>query len=363
MSTKTDADVAAEMDAAMAELRAELGGDEDSSEEATPEADSVEGDPGEDEESEEEESEEEETEEPLETEDGEAARAEVAKLFAEGNLKEACAKLDLDPAIFKVNNRQFAAARKAETEAKRLEAAAAAREAAAAAKLAESEALRTGAEKVYGPIVAGNKAYRVDKDMAKARAAIELLLEDKWENIQAQINKGATPLTPAELRVIELEQKLEAEKATKATADAAAAEAAQHAKDVAAVTTRLEKTPLAGVEGAAEEIVKVIRASYNPALKKNTLTLKEAYQQVKTAYAKKAAQLAKLTGKPPAKKDEEEEPPAKPAKRGAPARKPIAGGKPPAGKVLSEEERIDAEMRAARKEFEAEQRRAARGRK
>lgn len=357
MSTKTDADVAAEMDAAMAELRAELGGDEDSSEEATPDADSVEGNPGEDEESEEEE----ETEEPLETEDGEAARAEVAKLFAEGNLKEACAKLDLDPAIFKVNNRQFAAARKAETEAKRLEAAAAAREAAAAAKLAESEALRTGAEKVYGPIVAGNKAYRVDKDMAKARAAIELLLEDKWENIQAQINKGATPLTPAELRVIELEQRLEAEKTTKATADAAAAEAAQHAKDVAAVTTRLEKTPLAGVEGAAEEIVKVIRASYNPALKKNTLTLKEAYQQVKTAYAKKAAQLAKLTGKPKALDDDA--PPDRPAKRGAPARKPIAGGKPPAGKVLSEEERIDAEMRAARKEFEAEQRRAARGRK
>lgn len=357
MSTKSDADVDAEMTAAMAELRAELGGD-DSAEEAAPEADSVEGDPEADEESEEEE---EEKEEPLEDEDGEAARAEVAKLFADGDLKGACAKLGLDPAIFKLNNRQFAAARKAEQNAAAEKARAEKALAESAARAEKAESVQRAAEQLYGPVVAGNKAYRVDKDMAKARAAIELLFEDRWENIKAQIEKGATPLSPAELRVIELEQRLEAEKKEKEKGDAAATAAAQHAEDVAKVTGKLAGTPLEGVEGAAEDIVKVLRASYNPALKKNTLTLKEAYGQVKAAYAKKAAQLAKLTGKP--ETVEEDAPP--PARRGV-TRKPIAGDRknPPPAKVLTEEERIDAEMAQARKEFEAEQRRLARkGRK
>lgn len=356
MQSKSDADVEAEMTAAMAELRAELAPEGES---AAPEADSVESDPGEDDESEDEEAT---ADGPLESEDGEAARAEVAKLFADGNLKGAAEKLGLDPSIFKLNNRQFAAARQAENAAKRLTAEAATREAEAATALAKSEALRTGAEKVYGPIVAGNKAYRVDKDMAKARAAVELLFEDRWENIKAQIEKGATPLTPAELRVIELEQRLDAEKKAKETQDASATAAQQQAQDVATVTAKLASTPLAGVDGAAEDIVKVIRASYNPALKKNTKTLKEAYAEVKAAYAKKAAQLAKLSR--PAKAEEDEEEPAPKPRRGAPARKPIAGQKAPkADKPLTDEEKMEAEMAAARKEFDAEQRRAARGRK
>jgi hypothetical protein len=347
------------MEAEMSELRAELGG-EDAAESATTEAESVEGDPEADTASEDEESEEkDEPAETLEDERGETARAEVAKLFAEGNLKGACEKLGLDPTIFKVNNRQFAAARKAESEAKRLDAAAAAREAAAAAKLAESESLRTGAEKVYGPIVAGNKAYRVDRDMNKAKAAVELLFEDTWENIQAAIAKGSVALSPAELQVAQLRKELEDERAAKAADGASAAAAQQHAKDVEAVTGRLASTPLAGVEGAAEEIVKVIRASYNPALKKNTKTLKEAYAEVKAGLAKKAAQLAKLTGAKPSATPE----PERPAKRGA-VRKPIAGDRKPAqGVALTEEQKMEAEMAAARKEFDAEQRRAARGRK
>lgn len=353
MSTENDAAVSAQIEKEMAELRAELGGQK-APEEAAPEADSVEGDPEADEESEE--TEEEESEPALEEADGEAARAEVAKLFADGDLKGACDKLGLDPAIFKLNNRQFAAARKAESEAKRLTAEASAREAAAEARAKQAEALQAGAEKVYGPIVAGNRAYRVDRDMAKAKAALELLFEDSFENVVANIQKGVQPLTPAELRVIELEKKLEAEKAAKEKESASATAAQQQAQDVEKVSARLAGTPLEGVEGAAEEIVKAIRASYNPALKKHTVTLKEAYQQVKAAYAKKAAQLAKLAGKPRAAA-EDDEPEAKPAKRGA-VRKPIAGTRAPApARALTEEEKMAAEMKQARREFEAQQRR------
>lgn len=360
MSIDNDVDLSDRMAVEMAQLHAELGdSDEDVSESAAPEADGVEGDPGEDDESKEEDKEE--PAEPLEAEGGDEARAEVAKLFADGDLKAACAKLGLDPGIFKVNNRQFAAARQAESSAKRAAAEATARDTAAAAALAQSEALRTGAEKVYGPIVAGNKAYRVDRDMAKAKAAVELLFEDSWENIQAAIAKGVQPLSPAELRVIELERRLEAEKTEKTTKDTADAAAAQQTADVAKVTTALAKTPLADVEGAAAAIVKVIRASYNPALKKNTKTLKEAYAEVKAGYVKQVAQLAKLSGRAPKVEDEPE--PAPRGKRGAPARKPLASAQrtPPA--KVSAEDAMDAEMQAARKEFEAEQRRAARGKR
>lgn len=351
--------MAIEMAALRAELDAETPEVEDV-EEATPEADSVESDPGADEESEGEESEEE-SEPALEEADGEAARAEVAKMFADGDLKGACAKLGLDPAIFKLNNRQFAAARKAESEAKRLASEAETRQAATEARAKQAEALQAGAEKVYGPIVAGNKAYRVDRDMAKAKAALELMFEDKFENIVENIQKGVQPLSAAELRVIELERKLTEEKAQKEQETAAQSSQQQHKADVDKVSSKLAGTPLEGVEGAAEDIVKVLRASYNPALKKNTLTLREAYQQVKATYAKKAAQLSRLTGKPKAAADEDEEPAAKPAKRGA-VRKPIAGtSRPaPAAKPLTEDERMQAEMAAARREFEAEQRRTAR---
>lgn len=358
MSTKSDADVEAQMVAEMAELRAELGPSDDAPEEAAPEAESVEGDPEADEESEDEEKEE--TEEPLEAEGGEEARAEVAKLFADGNLKAACEKLGLDPGIFKVNNRQFAASRRAESEAKRLAAEAESRHAAAEARAKQAENLQAGAEKVYGPIVAGNKAYRVDRDMAKAKAAVELLFEDSWENIQAAIAKGAQPLTPAELQVAQLRKELEDERAAKRAENEQTSTAAQQAADVAKVAAALAKTPLADVDGAAEEIVRTIRASYNPALKKNTKTLKEAYAEVKSAYAKKAAQLSKLTSRPAVKVEEEPTPSRAP--RGAPARKPLASPRTPA-KPLSAEDAMEAEMKAARKEFEADQRRAARGKR
>lgn len=355
MSTKSDADISAEIDAGMAELRAELGGDDSAPEEAAPEAESVEGDPEADEESEDEESEE--TEEALEDESGETARAEVAKLFADGDLKGACDKLGLDPSIFKLNNRQFAAARKAESEAKRRDAESRARDEQASSKLQQAEALNKGAEETYGPIAAGSLAYRRDRDTTKARAAIELMFGAPWEQIKTELDKGVKPLSPAELRVIELERKLEAEKANKTQTDAAAAAAAQHTADVAKVESKLAGTPLEGVEGAAEDIVKVIRASYNPALKKHTLTLKEAYQQVKAANVKKAAQLAKLSGRPPKPKDDSDE---RPAKRGQ--RKPIAGTrKPEASAPLTEEQRMDLEMAQARREFDAQQRRARKG--
>ncbi|HEY3492018.1 MAG TPA: hypothetical protein VGK43_03640, partial [Solirubrobacterales bacterium] len=103
---------------------------------------------------------------------------------------------------------------------------------------------------------------------------------------------------------------------------------------------------------AAAEIHKVISKSYNAALKKHTVTLKEAYQQVKKAYADKAAKLAKLSGKPPA-------PAAKPSRE--PLNKTKLAPRVPA-KRPTEQDEFAAELAAAKKETAAaarrEQRRA-----
>lgn len=352
MSTRSDADIDAEMAAAMSELHAELGdSDEDASESAAPEADSVKGDPEADEKSEDEESEEE-LEDPEQDAGSEEARAEVAKLFSDGDLKGACAKLGLDPSIFKLNNRQFAAARKAETSARADKAAADQALASATQRAEQAERLKSGAEQAYGPIAAGFRAYKVDKDMTKAKAAIELMFEDTFENVKSAIEKGARPMSAEALQLAELKQQMANDRAAAAAAKTTETAAAERATFVVKIGTALSKTPLADVDGASEAVAKAIEASWNPALKKHTLTLKEAYTQVKAGYAKQAAALAKLSA-PKAKIADE---PEKPAKRGAPARKPLAGVRQ-AAKPLTQEETMAAEMAAARKEWAAEQRR------
>src|SRR5690606_28338874 len=161
----TESDVAAEIASELASLQAEQGSAEVAEpEEAAPEADSVESDPEADEPSEE-----------IETEEGapadaEAFRAELAELIDAGDLRAAAAKLGLDPSVFKLDNRQFKAARVTAREAK-------AKAAEALAAQQRAEKLQADAEAVYGPIVAGGHAYKAG-DMAKARAALELLLED-----------------------------------------------------------------------------------------------------------------------------------------------------------------------------------------
>lgn len=244
--------------------------------------------------------------EPLEGTDAETLRTEVADLLDKGDLKKACEKLGVDPAIFKINNRQFAAIRKGETEAKRLHIE-------ADTKLTKAEQVQKRAEEIYGPIVAGSKSAR-NGDWSTAKSAIEVMFEMPFEKVVESIQKGVKPLDPAQAEVMKLRKELEEERANKAKEETKTAETNQHIKDVQLVTGKLAGTPLEGIEGAAEEIVKTIRASYNPALKKNTLTLREAYKQVKTAYEKKAAQLARLAGVAPT--------------ASAPATAPKAGNKP-----------------------------------
>jgi hypothetical protein len=342
MAIKNDVagDEAAEFAAVLAELEAEQDGTE-SIEEAAPEADNVEGDPEADEESEDETEEDEGDDEPLEAEDAEALRTEIAELFSAGDIKRACEKLGLDPAIFKINNRQFAAIRKGESEARRHKQEAEAKLSEAGTKTQKAEELHRQAEHVYGPIVAGNRAYKGDAargvppDYTRARAAIELMFEDSFENVIANINKGSKPLDPTQVELLQLRKQMADEKAATAAQTAKQAEDAASAKELKGISAALAKTPLADVEGAAEDIQKVVRASYNPALKAYTKTVKEAYAEVKAAYAKKAAQLAKLTGTRTSAPTA-----AKPGKQ-TPTRKPLTETRtatPPRKKITEEDE-------------------------
>lgn len=320
-------------------------------EETAPEAGEDASDPEADEESEETEENEDSLEEtPAE---GDASVDEIRDLIDSGDLKAAAEKLGLDPSIFKLNNRQFKASRSAVKEAKAAKTEAEARAAAAEAAQKRAEDLNTKAEEVYGPVVAGRHHYK-GGNVLEARAALELLFEDTFESIVANMAKGAKAMDPAQLEVQKLRRELAAEKAAKEAEAAKQTDAQQTATEIGAITAKLKGTPLEELgEEAATEIHRVIRASYNKALGKNTVTLKEAYQQVKKAYADKAAKLVKLTGKPTAA-------PAKPARE--PLNKTKLAPRVPAGKKLTPEQEFAAELALAKKETQAaarrEQRRA-----
>jgi len=348
-------DVAADIASELASLQAEQGGG-DTNEEAAPEADSVEGEPEADEESEEiEEDTDGADDEALEDEpaaldgDAEAFKSELAELIDSGDLKAAAEKLGLDPSVFKLNNRQFKAARVTAKEAK-----AAAAEAASKATLAlqaqtKAEQLNAKAEEVYGPVVAGKHHYK-NGDVLQARAALELMFEDTFENIVSNMAKGAKALDPAKLEVLKLRKELEAEKAAKAAETATQTAAQQRATEVAGIAAKLKSTPLAELgEEAAAEIHAVISKSYNAALGKHTVTLKEAYAQVKAGYEAKAAKLAKLSGKPPVV--------APKGKTREPLEKTKLAPRVPTGKKLTAEQEFAAELAAAKKETQAAARR------
>jgi hypothetical protein len=278
---------------------------------------------------------------------------EIRDLIEQGDLKAAAEKLGLDPSIFRLNNRQFKASRTAVKEARAAKAEAEARAATAEAAKTEAEALNAKAEEVYGPVVAGKHFYK-QGDVLQARAALELMFEDTFENIVANMAKGAKALSPEQIQINQLKKQLAEEKAAKARETETQTAAEQKAAEINAIASKLKGTPLEELsDEAAAEIHTRVSQSYNSALKKHTLTLKEAYKQVKANLAAKAAKLAKLGGKPP----------AKPAK--GPERKPLdrkIAPRVPAGKKLTPEQEFAAELAAAKKETQAalrrEQRRA-----
>lgn len=332
---------AADFAEVLAELEADEGPEADS---AAPEAESVQGDQEASDELEETETEEIETE--TAEVDVEADRAEIAGLFSKGKLKEACEKLGLDPGIFRLNNRQFAAARAAETAAKALKAEGEAALSEGTAKLAKATELDTAARTTYGPIAVGAAKYAQGEHLA-AKGAVELFFRDKFENIVANIARAAKGIDPAQAEVIRLRREIAERDAANTASTAAAASAAEEAGQVTTIAGKLKGTPLEGVDGAAEEIARVIRASKHPTLNKYTVTLKEAYVQVKAAHAKKAAQLAKLL------------PGARPApvvdKRRPLDRTPLAARRPVEKKVDPDEE-FRRELEAAARDTAAQER-------
>lgn len=339
-------DVATEIASELASLQAEQGSATETEEAAT-EADSVEGEPEASEELEE--IEEEEADDTLAEPD--AGVDAVRDLIDAGDLAGAAKLLGLDPSVFKLNNRQFKAARVTAQEAKRAAAEASSKAALAESAQKQAETLNAKAEEIYGPVVAGRHHYK-QGDALKARAAVELLFGDSFESIVANLAKGAKAMDPAQLEVLKLRKELDTEKAAKATETAAAQAQVAEAAELAGISARLKGTPLEALsDEAAADIQKVIRASYNKALGKYTKTLKEAYAEVKTGYTAKAAKLATL-GKPAAK------PPTKPE-----VRKPLAPTRVAApAKGLTMEQEFAMELKAAKAATAAADRKARRAR-
>jgi hypothetical protein len=293
MAVKVDAAAeAAEFAALVAELEApEV--DEDSDDDgAAPEGDTStdpededeeepEGDEDEPEGDEEEPDEDDELEDEDEDEGEELTADEAAakKLFEAGDIKGACKRLGVDPKIFKINARQFTAMRKGLADATKLS-----REGTAAKTQADN--LCQAAEQTYGPIVAGFRAYK-DGNPMNLRAAIELMCEDTFENVVATVARAAKGLSPEQVEIVKLRKEIQ-DRENKAKEDQTKAQAeAQKTTEVARVSKLLKTTPLAKIDGAAEEIYDLVAASFDGT--GYGLTVKQAYAQVKAKHAKIAA--------------------------------------------------------------------------
>lgn len=296
---------AAEFTALLAELEAPEVDDDSDDDGAAPEADTS-SDPEDDEdeastledEDEEEPADEDEEDEDLDDDEAEGLDAnELAakKLFESGDIKGACKRLGIDPKIFKINARQFTAMRKGLADAKKLASE-------GQTKATKGEQLRSQAEQVYGPIVAGFQAYK-DGNPMNLRAAIELMCEDSFENVVATVARAAKGLDPTQVELIKLRKEM-ADRDAKQKEDQTKAQVeAQSKAEVTKLTKLLKTTPLAKIDGAAEEIYKLVAESYDGA--GYGLTVKQAYAQVKAKHEKVAkafgGKLPTAKGKVPAK--------------------------------------------------------------
>lgn len=342
VSVLDEAAEAAEFAALVAELKAPEADDDSDGEEAAPEGDTS-ADPEEDEDEDSEASELEDEDEPsddededeLEDEDEELSTDELAakKLFESGDIKAACKRLGLDPKIFKINARQFTAMRKGLADATRLE-----REGKAAQTAGKQ--LNTKAEEIYGPIVAGFQAYKGGNPL-NVKAAIELMCEDSFENVIATVARAAKGLDPAQLEVMKLRKEMADRDAKEKETQTQAQVQAQEKTEVKKLTTLLKTTPLAKVEGAAEEIRALVVASYDGT--GYGLTVKQAYAQVKAKHEKVAKAFG---GKLPTAKDTKQGKVGKKREELAPVRKDA--------KTMSVAERIAARKQDEEDEFKRE---------
>jgi hypothetical protein len=275
----------------------------------------------------------------------EAVETEAGKLIEAGDLEGAAKKLGIDPKLFKLDKRQFAAMRKGLADAKR-------KETEALTAKQRAERLQADAEKTYGPIAAGFAALKAG-DGSRLRAAIELMCEAPFEEVVGLVQKANKPVDPATAEVLRLRRELAERDAKQQQAQAAAAAELKAKADVGAIEKRLADTPLAKVPGAAKEIYDRVKASFDGI--GYAVTVREAYAQVK---AEKAKIAEALTGKKPGKPT--------PAKKPlAPVRKDYSQMSPAqakAAKAAAERAEFEATLKEAEEAVKAEIRRGRRAR-
>lgn len=235
----------------------------------------------------------------------EPAQANVAKLLEDGDLDAAAKALGVDPSVFKLDKRGFAAMRKGVKDAR-------AKESEAIKAKQEAEKLQQEAEKTYRPIVDSYAAGRAG-DGTRLRRALEMSAEMGWEQIKALCDKAGQPPDAATAEVLRLRREL-AERDQKATkADAETKAAAQAKADIAAIGAKLAATPLAKVPGAAQKIYDRVKASHDGT--GYTLSVRDAYAEVKAEAMALAAAFGAPAAPQPAKKRLEPVRKAKPATR------------------------------------------------
>lgn len=216
-------------------------------------------------------------------------RAGLAELLTGGDLEALCKLAGVDPKILKVSPGKLKADREMLRQAKTAEAAAKTRDDLAAAKLTEAKQLIDAGKQTYG--------WAVDlKNMIAAGDVIgvkELVtsLAPKgmtWEQINAAIVKAEKGDNPSEVMYRALlrkqaQEKAEADRlaAEKVRQDAEKAnETTQAQRNLASAEARLKGTPFEKVPRAAETLVQIVQAAYDPVRKGYSITPQQAIKKL-----------------------------------------------------------------------------------
>lgn len=200
----------------------------------------------------------------------------IKQKFLDGDIEDALKDLGLDPKILEVNGPKLVAMRKGLKEAKEAEARANAKLEQGVHAEERAKAIIADGKKQYGHLVDLKNALRLGEYTA-ARDILEALAPEgtTYKQIAEGLAKAAQGMSPSE----QVYRKKLRELAEKERKDAEAAEAAK-AEQTTKVTTEqlaqknldgakklLANTELADIPGAAEELVKLAAANWDPAKK------------------------------------------------------------------------------------------------
>jgi hypothetical protein len=201
--------------------------------------------------------------------------ASIRQKFIDGDIEDALKELGVDPKVLGVNGPKLIAMRKGLAEAKNLKARADGILKDAAAKEQNAQAIIADGKKTYGHLVDLKHAlklgeYTAAKDILEALAPEGVI----YKQIAEGLAKAASGMSPAEviyrkkLREMAAKEQADAEAAEQAKAKASqpAPEAVQ-AKNLAGANALLKGTPLEGVAGAAEAVVRIAAEQWDPVKK------------------------------------------------------------------------------------------------